>query len=173
MTPPDVLGGFSVLRLLVHSKSRGEASVSKRKKVDPEFEPDVIDEDWSDAPHFFGFVSDQIEAKDNYDQRLVGFPLNILFSGMALHPRTGQQSVVQVCYEPAPETFRENSRRKELDYFTTPRNGFFIRVILEKKTGEWQTQKFKGEQLIRSAFGSTLDEAMTHTTIDGPEPDER
>jgi hypothetical protein len=45
-------------------------------------------------------------------------------------------------------------------------------VILEKKTGEWQTHKFKGDQLIRSAFGSTLDEAMIHTTLTGLEPDE-
>jgi hypothetical protein len=144
--------------------------VSKRKKIDPESEPQVIDEDWSDERHFFGFIPDQIEANDNYDQRLVGFPLNILF---AKAPQTGQQSLVHVCYEPAPETFQENSRRKEMRYFTTPRNGFFIRVILVKKTGEWQTEKFKGEQLIRCAFGSTLDEAMIHTTIDGPEADER
>jgi len=145
--------------------------VSNRKKADhPEFEPEVID-DWDDEPHSFGFVPTEIEVNDNYDQRFLGFPFNILFGGMALDPQTGQKSL-QVCYEPAPETFRENSHRKELDYFTTPQNGFFIRVIFEKKTGRWLTQKFKGEQLIRSAFGSTLDEAMIHTTIDGPEADE-
>ena len=147
--------------------------MSNQKKGDhPEFEPEVIDEDWGDD-HFLAFVPNQIEANDNYDQHLLGFPHNILFGGMVLDPQTGQKSLVGVCYEPEPETFRENSRRKELDYFTTPQNGFFIRVTFEKATGEWQTQKFKGDQLIRSAFGSTLDEAMTHTTIDGPEPDER
>jgi hypothetical protein len=142
--------------------------VSKRKKTDPEFEPEVIDQDWDDE-HFLTFVPNQIETNDNYDQRLVGFPVNILF---AKAPQTVHESLVHVCYERAPETFRENSQRKELDYLTTRQNGLFIRVIFEKKTGEWHTQKFKGEELIRSAFGSTLDEAMIHTTIDGPEPDE-
>jgi hypothetical protein len=153
------------------SESRAEASVSRRKQIDPEFEPEVIDEDWGDE-HFFAFVPNQIVVNDNYDQRLVGFPPTLLFGGMVLDTQTGQKSLVHVCYEPAPETYRENSCRKEMRYFTTPGNGFFIRVVFDKKTGEWQTQKFKGEQLIRCAFGSTLDEAMIHTTIDGPEPDE-
>jgi hypothetical protein len=158
-----------LFQLLMRSKSRGEASVSPGNEIDPEFEPEVIDEDWGNK-HFLAFVPNQIEAKDNYDHRLLGFPLNILF---AKAPRTVDESLADLCYEPAPKTFRENSQRKELDYFTTPKNGFFIRVILEKKTGQWQTQKFKAEQLIRSAFGATLDEAMIHTAIDGPEPDER
>jgi len=133
---------------------------------------EVIDEGWDDEPNFFAFVPNQIETSDNYDQRLLGFPLNILFGGMALDPQTGQESLVHVCYEPAPETFRENSRRKELDYFTKPTNGYSIRVIFEKATGGWRTEKFKGETVVRSAFGSTLDEAMVHMTMDGPEPDE-
>jgi hypothetical protein len=33
--------------------------------------------------------------------------------------------------------------------------------------------KDKGEKLIRSAFGSTFDGAMIHTTMDGSEPGER
>jgi len=58
-------------------------------------------------------------------------------------------------------------------YFTKLTSGYSIRVIFEKKTGEWQTQKFKDAQLIHSAFGSTLDEAMIHTTMTGMERDER
>jgi hypothetical protein len=50
---------------------------------------------------------------------------------------------------------------------------YFVHVIFEKKTGEWQTRKFKGDRLIRSAFGSTFKQAMIHTTMGGPEPDER
>jgi hypothetical protein len=34
-------------------------------------------------------------------------------------------------------------------------------------------EKFKGKKLVRSAFGSTFDTAMIHTTMSGPEPDER
>ena len=58
-------------------------------------------------------------------------------------------------------------------YFTKPKNGYSIRVIFEKTIGGWQTEKFKGKELIRRAFGSTYDAAMIHTTMDGPEPDER
>jgi len=46
-------------------------------------------------------------------------------------------------------------------------------VAFEKKTGQWQTEKFKGKRLVRSAFGSTFEQAMLHTTMGGPEPDER
>jgi len=58
-------------------------------------------------------------------------------------------------------------------YLTKPKNGYSIRVIFEKDTGRWQTEKFKGEELVRSAFGSTFEQAMLHTTMGGPEPDER
>src|SRR5579864_4564132 len=48
------------------------------------------------------------------------------------------------------------------------KNGYFIRVAFEKKTGRWQTKKVKGKKLIRSAFGSSFDMAMIHTTMDEP-----
>ena len=50
---------------------------------------------------------------------------------------------------------------------------YFVRVIFEKQTRRWQAEKYKGEKLIRSAFGSTFDGAMLHTTMGGPEADER
>jgi len=56
---------------------------------------------------------------------------------------------------------------------TEPTNGCWIRVIFEKKTGRWLTEKYKGEKLVRSACGSTFEHAMVHTTMGGPEPDER
>jgi hypothetical protein len=55
-----------------------------------------------------------------------------------------------------PETFREDSQQKEMCYFTKPKNGYFVRVAFEKDTGRWQTKKFKGKELIRSAFGSDI-----------------
>jgi len=70
-------------------------------------------------------------------------------------------------------TLPEDSERKEVCYFTEPMNTYFVRVIFEKKTGRWRPQKFKDETVVRSAFGSTFDGAMLHTTIDGPELDER
>jgi len=51
-------------------------------------------------------------------------------------------------------------------------NAYFVRVIFETKTGRWQTEKYKGETVIRSALGSTFDQVMLHTTMDAPELDE-
>jgi hypothetical protein len=39
--------------------------------------------------------------------------------------------------------------------------------------GGWQTEKFRDKKRIRSAFGSTFEQTMIHTTMGGPEPDER
>ena len=138
-----------------------------KKKADPEFVPEVIEDD---APGLMAaFVPSQIEAGDGYDPRLIGFPLNILFAGIT---DDGHQSLVDVCYEPAPETLREDSERKEMRYFTKPKNGYSIRVIFEKRTGRWQTKKFKGRKLVRTAFGSTFEQAMIHTTMNGLEAGE-
>lgn len=146
--------------------------MSKGQKAEPEFVPKVIEADWDDSPHFFAFIPNQIEARDKYQPQLIGFPLNILFGGIGYDLQTGEESLIHVCYEPAQGTYRETSQRKEMRYFTTPMNGFSVRVIFNKKTGRWQTEKFKGERVIRSAFGSTFDQAMIHTTMDGPEPGE-
>lgn len=147
--------------------------MSRRKKAESEFVPKVIQENWDDKPYSFAFVPNQIEENDNYSERLEGFPLNILFGGIAPDPLTGQESLVSVFYEPAPETYRENSRRKEMRYFTKPKNGYSISVICEKPAGKWRLEKFKGKQLIQTAFGSTFGQAMLRTTMGGLEADER
>jgi hypothetical protein len=118
---------------------------------------------------FFAFIPHQIEADwdEKYGPLLQEFPLNILFAGIKTEGGTEKQSLVDVCYVPALETFREDSQRKQVCYFTKPKNGFFIRVIFEKDKGRWQTKKFKGDKLVRSAFGSTFDTAMLHTTMGG------
>ena len=144
-----------------------------KKKANTQFVPEVIEDD---GPEFMAaFVPSQIEARDNYDPFLIGFPLNILFGGISTDTQSGQQSRkrVAVCYRAAPETFREDSERKEMCYFTKPKNGYFIRVIFEKSAGRWQTEKFKGMKLIQTAFGSTFDLTMIQATMGGPEPDER
>ena len=60
-----------------------------KKKADPEFVPEVIEDD---APELMAaLVPSQIEARDNYDPLLIGFPLNILFDGIS----TGTQSSIR------------------------------------------------------------------------------
>ena len=145
--------------------------MSKRQKAEPEFVPKVL-EGWDDEPFSFAFVPNQIEANDKYDPQLIGFPLDLLFAGISYDLQNSQESLIHVCYEPAPETYQENSERKEMRYFTTPTNGFSVRVIFDKKTGRWQTEKYNGDKVVRRAVGSTFDKAMLHTTMDGPEADE-
>jgi hypothetical protein len=43
---------------------------------------------------------------------------------------------------------------------------------LYKATGQWRTEKFKGNELIQTTFGSTYDQAMLQTTMSGLEADE-
>lgn len=158
--------------LLMHFKIRGVAQVTEKKKAEPEFFPKVIEDGSDDKPYFFAFIPNQIEPNDNRDQRLVGFPLNILFGGITLDPQTGRESVVHVCYAPAPETYRETSARKEMRYFTKPKSTYSIRVICEKPTDRWRTEKVSGKKLIRTAVASTFDQALIHATMGGVEADE-
>ena len=143
--------------------------MSKKKKVESEFEPKVIEKDGED---FVAFIPNQIEADDGFDAALEGFPLNILFAAITKDAKTGQQSLVDVCYEPAPDTFREDAQRKVMCYVAKPNNGYFVRVVFVKKTKCWETEKFNGKRLFLSAYGPTFDGAMMQTTMVAPEPGE-
>lgn len=145
--------------------------MGERKNAGQEFVPKVIEDGSDDEPYFFAAIPQQIDANDNYDPALIGFPLNIPFGGIRYDLQTGEESPVHVCYEPAPETFHENSEQKEMRYFPKARNSYSIRVIFEKKASKWRTEKLKGSQVIRTACGSTFDQVMIHTTMGGSEPD--
>ena len=147
--------------------------MSKRKKAAPEFVPKVIEAD--DGDDFVAFIPQQIEADwhEKWGPLLEGLPLNVMFAGFKNGAQAGKQSLIKVLYWPNLATFHEDSERKEMWYFTKPTNGYWIRVIFEKATGRWPTEKFKGRKLIRTAFGSTFDSAMMHTTMGGPESAER
>ena len=149
--------------------------MSKPKKVDPGFVPEVIDDDWGDERNFFAFIPHQIEADwhEKWGPLLEGFPLNIVFAGVTKDRQTGKKSIAESCYWPDLATFHEDSEHKEMCYFTEPKNGYSIRVVLEKASRRWRTEKFKGNRLVRTAFGSTFDQAMIQTTMGGPEQDER
>ena len=88
-------------------------------------------------------------------------------------PTRTKRPSVEVCYWPDLATFHEDSEHKEMWYFTKPNNRYWIRVVFDRKTGRWQTEKYKGDTLVRSAFGSTSDQTMLRTTMGGPEPEER
>jgi hypothetical protein len=121
----------------VHFKVKKESTSGKRKK-----EPE----------DFFAFVPNQIEAEDGYDSRLEGFPLNILYGGIKNDAQTGQQSLVDVCYEPAPETFHEDSERKEMCYFSKLAKSSSRRTVVD---GRRKSIKAIGSSAARSVRRST------------------
>lgn len=129
------------------------------------------DENLSD---FIACIPHEIRADwdAKYGPLVAGFPCNILFAKITNGTRSRPQRAVQALYWPSLETFRDGPHRKEMRYFTRPPSEYFIRVIFEKKSGYWRTEKFKGKRLVRLAQGPTFDTAMLHTTFGGPELDE-
>lgn len=122
---------------------KGDAPVSQKKEF---------------SVKFVGFVPNQIELADNYGPRLVGLPFNILFAGILKNKRTREQSLVNACYWPAPDTFREKSTRKEMCYFTKPPNDFFVRVVFEKKpaSGKQKNLRAKISSRLRKVLHSMV-----------------
>ena len=57
-------------------------------------------------------------------------------------------------------------------YVAKPNNGYFVRVVFDKKTGYWETEKFKGQRLVGTTWGPAFREVMMHTTMIPPEPGE-
>ncbi|MFZ0738424.1 MAG: hypothetical protein WAM96_15120 [Candidatus Acidiferrales bacterium] len=83
-----------------------------------------------------------------------------------------KSQLATVLYWCNPETYREDSERREMRYFTKHPNGYHVRVIFNKSRGIWRTDKFKGDVLICSAAGATFDGAMLQTTMTGARIDE-
>ena len=117
--------------------------------------------------NFVANVPQQIQADWNPKYAcLAGFPLNILYTRLRL------PVAVTVCYWFDPGTFHEDEATKQMDYFGRQKSEYYVRVIYHKRTGVWETFKYRGEALVRNASGPQFDAAMIHTTMGGPEPDE-
>jgi hypothetical protein len=96
--------------------------------------------------------------------KLAGFPLNIAYV-RGLNRKASASHLEPGCYWFDPGTYRDDSQRREMWYFATPRNGYSIRVVFGREVGRWETYKFKGDALLHLAEGSTFDGAMTQTTM--------
>jgi hypothetical protein len=126
----------------------------------------------SDATGFTAFIPQQIDPSwhDEWGPKLAGFPLNLAYA-RARNSDAGS-SLEPVVYWLDPGTYREDSDRREMCYFTKHPNGYRVRVIHNQHRGSWQTEKFGGDALICSAAGSTFDQAMLQTTMVGAQADE-
>ena len=121
---------------------------------------------------FIAFIPQQIDPgwDEKYGPLLAGFPLNLAYA-RARNSDAGA-NLESVVYWLDPGTYREDSDHREMCYFTKHPNGYRVLVIHNKNRGNWQTEKFRGDNLICSAAGATFDQAMLQTTMVGAGADE-
>jgi len=123
---------------------------------------------------FVACIPHEIDASLDgvWGPRLAGFPLNIAYVRGLNRKAPSKSQLETVIYWFDPETYREDSERREMSYFTNHRNGYHIRVVFHKSRSSWQTDKFKGDTRICLATGATFNEVMMHTTLVGAGIDE-
>ena len=93
-----------------------------------------------------GFIPYKIETPAH----LAGFPRNILFAREQA-PDGGYLG--QVCYYPDADSFVEDDETKRMAYYRRESSLYWMIVIFEKKTGRWQTIKYRDGQQVRSSSG--------------------
>ncbi len=130
----------------------------------------------SGRPHegkvvFLACVPHQIDASldAEWGPRLAGFPVNIAYTRGLNHEAPSKSQLEQVLYWFHSGTYIEDSEHREMCYFTKHPNGYHVRVVFNKSRSNWQTEKFKGDELVCSAAGATFDGAMMQTTMVGAE----
>jgi hypothetical protein len=101
---------------------------------------------------------------------LAGFPLNLVYA-RSRNTDAGS-NLGPAIYWPDLSTYREDSDHREICYFTKHQNGYRVRVIHDKGSGKWRTEKFRGDILLCSAAGAKFDKAMIQTTMVGAHPEE-
>jgi hypothetical protein len=137
----------------------------------------------------------RITLEHGYGEELIGFPLNLLYAALVpplpasvtqellarmvafdpeqlLAEENLRRCVRAVSYRPDPATFIEDADTKQMMYYPTWPSQFSVCVVFDKKLNRWRTFKYRGDKLIRQAFGPTFRNAMLHTTFGGPESDE-
>jgi hypothetical protein len=92
------------------------------------------------------------------------FPMNILF--------TNYGELRGVLYEPQFKTFADKEHAVTLTYRTVTPSDFQVKVAVNKSSGEVETQKYEGDELIRFAHGPDFENTMRVTTMHGVEPKE-
>jgi len=122
---------------------------------------------------FIANIPVQIEAEwDPRYAHLVGFPLNLLYTGLRDSGGQDQARPAAACYWFDPGTYRENEQRREMLYLPREESPYYVRVTVRKDTGAWETCKYRGEELICAASGPNYETAMLHATLAGLESDE-
>lgn len=143
----------------------------------------------------FGNVPRRIRPGESVDPRLVGFPVNLLYSQIA-DPETDIETAKfllmmcafdqakllgdkQLCskvravwYYPDPSSYIEDEHQQQMRYKSRKMGEYSITVVWNKDQSRWETRKYKGNELVRFAFGEDFNSAMRQTTALGPQVDE-
>ena len=124
-----------------------------------------------------GFVASlpvRIQAEWNPKYaHLAGFPLNLVYVG--LRPPTsgdGPPRLATACYWFDPGTYREDEATRELWYVAHEESPYRVSVRHHKRSGTWETGKYRGDDLVASAEGPDFEHAMLQTTLVGLAADE-
>jgi len=126
----------------------------------------------SNSTGFTAFIPQEIYPSWDTElgPKLAGFPLNLAYA-RARNSDAGS-NLESVIYWPNPGTYREDSHHREMCYSPQRPYGYRVRVIHDKGSGKWRTEKFRGDVLICSATGAIFDKAILQTTMVGAEVDE-
>jgi len=99
------------------------------------------------------------EWQAEWPEILKEFPLNILFANSG--------ELRGALYEPDFATFSENAETASLTYRTVTPSYFRVRVAVNQSSGEVETQKYDGDDLLFVARGPDVKGAMVMTTMHG------
>jgi len=121
----------------------------------------------------FANIPVQIEA--DWDPRydfLAGFPLNLLYSGVRISDADAQPYVAAACYWFDPRTYREDDEIREMRYRPRERSPYHVRIVVRKRTGAWETFKYRDDVLVFQSSGPEFRGVMIATTAVGLRSDE-
>jgi hypothetical protein len=137
-----------------------------------QFETAITMSRQSNATGFTAFIPHQIDPSwdPEWGPKLAGLPLNLVYA-RARNSNAGP-SLEPVIYWPDLDTYRADFDHREMCYFAKNGNGYRVRVIHDKGSGKWRTEKFRGDVLVCLAAGATFDGAMIQTTMVGAQADE-
>ncbi len=132
-----------------------------------------IDERCAD---FIACIPHQIQADwdAKYAPLLAGFPLNLMFIRIR-KPKNGEGALqtVSSLYEFDFSTFRESPDKRQMTYRSPANSEYRVEVVIYKHRSQIETSKFRGQNLLWQADGTTFDGAMVQATMMGMEADER
>jgi hypothetical protein len=122
---------------------------------------------------FIANIPFQIEAEWNREfAYLAGFPVQLVYTGMRAARTGGAPRVATACYWFDPGTYREDELVREMRYHPYNESFYSVRVTVRKDTGEWETFKYHGEQLLYVAHGPDFYTTMLQTLLVGLHSDE-